>query len=45
MAATTVIYLLWGATIGVAATTTMKALLTEHPLSRTVQPTRRPTGH
>ncbi len=33
MAATAVIYILWGATIGVAARTTIKALRTEHPLS------------
>jgi hypothetical protein len=35
MAATAVIYLLWGATIGIAASTTLRALLTEHPLSQT----------
>ncbi len=41
MAATAVIYMLWGATIGIAASTTMKALLTKHPLSQTEHPRRR----
>ena len=45
MAATAVIYVLWGATIGIAASTTVKALLTEHPLSRTEHRQRRTAGH
>lgn len=45
MTATAVIYLLWAATVGVAASTTVKALLTEHPLSQKDNSQRRVIRH